>query len=255
MRGTCQQGNINGTVRVVAVEVQVNADRAAGVAQDKFMSGQTLAVSAVTGQRQIGGVALGSIDQDVLDVVNIQQFTGFCVLAVIEDETAQGIFFVAVIHDFNFLDTIKDFGQKIVQQGMQDAKSVGGRLAAGMIGHDAKHFIQGFDAIDGAVEFGGIGAFEHHRSRCRHGSLLSYERMTVVPVPIEGDSAHGIGTTATKGTANLAVLPRTLPLKRGTKIALFSADALSYRRGSNPDRGFVCRDEWTIPLKRKKCQV
>lgn len=131
MRGTCQQGNINGTVRVVAVEVQVNADRAAGVAQDKFMSGQTLAVSAVTGQRQIGGVAFGSIDQDVLDVVNIQQFTGFCVLAVIEDETAQGIFFVAVIHDFNFLDTIKDFGQKIVQQGMQDAKSVGGRLAGG----------------------------------------------------------------------------------------------------------------------------
>lgn len=66
--------------------------------------------------------------------------------------------------------------------------------------------------IDREALIGGIGGVtEYQRDMARHDSLLVEGLTAAFRAKEEGDSVRRISTTAQQETANLAVLPRTLP--------------------------------------------
>ena len=66
--------------------------------------------------------------------------------------------------------------------------------------------------VDREGLIGGLGGVtEYQRDMARHGSLLVEGLTAAFRAKEEGDSVRRISTTAQQETANLAVLPRTLP--------------------------------------------
>ena len=100
---------------------------------------------------------------------------------------------------------------ELLNQVKDEAGIPNGRVDIGINVGKGENVQQG-GCVDREGLIGGIGGVtEYQRDMARHDSLLAEGLTAAFRAKEEGDSERGISTTAQQETANLAVLPRTLP--------------------------------------------